>query len=95
MTGPQNQKKVQPVSTTLTVLIADERPKIDRLTDQLAKVSEHADDTIQNVNGTVTYLRDPMRKDLADYRPRWKRPKACCSPCRSLYEPTTTRLTTR
>ena len=46
--------------------MADERPKIDRLTDQLAKVSEHADDTIQNVNGTVTVLRAPVRKDLAE-----------------------------
>ncbi|MGA8703788.1 MAG: hypothetical protein WB625_19290, partial [Candidatus Sulfotelmatobacter sp.] len=41
-------------------------PKIDRLTDQLAKVSEHADDTIQNVNGTVTVLRTPVQKDLAE-----------------------------
>ena len=30
------------------------------------RVSEHADDTIQNVNGTVTDLRAPMRKDLAE-----------------------------
>ena len=41
-------------------------PKIERLTDQLARVTDHADETIQNVNGTVTVLRDPMRKDLAE-----------------------------
>ena len=66
MTGPQNQKKVQAILDNIDRLVADERPKIARLTDQLAKVSEHADDTIQNVNGTVTDLRAPMRKDLAE-----------------------------
>jgi ABC-type transporter Mla subunit MlaD len=66
MTGPQNQKKVQAILDNIDRLVADERPKISRLTDQLAKVSEHADDTIQNVNGTVTDLRAPMRKDLAE-----------------------------
>ena len=66
MTGPQNQKKVQAILDNVDGLLADERPKIDRLTEQLTKVSEHADATIQNVNGTVTDLRDPMRKDLAE-----------------------------
>ena len=66
MTGPRNQKKVQAILDNIDRLVADERPKIARLTDQLAKVSEHADDTIQNVNGTVTDLRAPMRKDLAE-----------------------------
>ena len=65
MTGPQNQKKVQAILDNIDHLIAEERPKINRLTDELAKVSGHADDTIQNVNGTVTDLRDPIRKDLA------------------------------
>jgi phospholipid/cholesterol/gamma-HCH transport system substrate-binding protein len=66
MTGPRNQEKVHAILDNVDRLLADERPKIDRLTDQLAKVSEHADDTIQNVNGTVTDLRDPMRKDLLE-----------------------------
>jgi phospholipid/cholesterol/gamma-HCH transport system substrate-binding protein len=66
MTGPPNQKKVQAILDNVDRLIADERPKIDRLTDQLAKVSEHADGTIQNVNGTVTDLRGPVRKDLLE-----------------------------
>ena len=66
MTGPPNQKKVQAILNNVDRLVAEERPKIDHLTDQLARVSEHADDTIQNVNGTVTDLRDPVRKDLAE-----------------------------
>ena len=66
MTGPRNQKKVQAILDNIDGLVAKERPKIDRITDQLAIVSQHADDTIQNVNGTVTDVRDPMRKDLAE-----------------------------
>jgi phospholipid/cholesterol/gamma-HCH transport system substrate-binding protein len=66
MTGPRNQKKIQAILNNIDGLIADERPKIDRLTDQLATVSRHADDTIQNVNGTVTDLRAPVGKDLAE-----------------------------
>jgi len=66
MTGPPNQKKVQTILDNVDRLIADERPKIDRLTDELVSVSQHADTTIQNVNGTVTDLRSPIAKDLAD-----------------------------
>jgi ABC-type transporter Mla subunit MlaD len=66
MTGRPNQKKLQAILDNVDQLLAEERPKINRLTDQLAKVSQHADDTIQNVNGTVTDLRDPVRKDLAE-----------------------------
>jgi phospholipid/cholesterol/gamma-HCH transport system substrate-binding protein len=66
MTGPRNQKKVQAILDNIDRLVADERPKIERLTDQLARVTEHADDTIQNVNGTVTDVRAPMGKDLAE-----------------------------
>lgn len=66
MTGPPNQKKVQAILNNIDHLVAEERPKISRLTDQLQTVSQHADATIQNVNGAVTDVRDPMRKDLAE-----------------------------
>jgi phospholipid/cholesterol/gamma-HCH transport system substrate-binding protein len=66
MTGPRNQKKVQAILENIDRVVADVRPKIERLTDQLTRVTDHADETIQNVNGTVTVLRDPMRKDLAE-----------------------------
>ena len=66
MTGPPNQRKVQAILNNIDRLIADERPKIDRITDQLERVSQHADDTIQNANGTVTDLRGPIRQDLAE-----------------------------
>jgi len=66
ISGPPTQKKVQAILNNIDQLIAEERPKIERITEQLATVSQHADDTIQNVNGTVTSLRDPVLKDLAD-----------------------------
>ena len=66
MTGTENQRKVQAILDNIDQLLVNERPKIDRLTDQLAKVTEHADETVLNVNGTVTDLRDPMRKDLLE-----------------------------
>jgi ABC-type transporter Mla subunit MlaD len=47
-------------------MLATERPKIDRLTDQLNTLSQHADETIQNVNGTVTEVREPIRKDVVE-----------------------------
>ena len=64
--GPGNQQRVRVLLDQVDGLLTDERPKIDRLSDQLLAVSQHADSTIQNVNGTVTDLREPMRKDLAE-----------------------------
>ncbi|HVO60092.1 MAG TPA: MlaD family protein [Terriglobales bacterium] len=76
MTGPRNQRKVQAILDNVDGFVAEERPKLNRLTDQLAKVTQHADDTIQNVNGTVTDLRDPMRKDLAELQTALEQAKA-------------------
>jgi len=64
--GKANQQKIQAVLDNVNVMIATDRPKIDRLTDELNALSHHADETIQNVNGTVTNLREPIRNDLAD-----------------------------
>ena len=66
VTGPGNQRRVRVLLDQVDGLLTEERPKIDRLSDQLLAVSLHADSTIQNVNGTVTDLREPMRKDLAE-----------------------------
>jgi ABC-type transporter Mla subunit MlaD len=40
--------------------------KIDQLTDRLNALSKHADETIQNVNGTVSDVREPVRKDVVE-----------------------------
>ena len=66
VTGKPNQQRIRAVLDNVNEMLATERPKIDRLTDQLNNLSQHADDTIQNVNGTVTDVREPIRKDLAD-----------------------------
>jgi len=63
--GKANQQKVQAALDNMNTMLATERPKIDRLTDQLNAVSQHADETIQNVNGTVSDVRQPVREDLA------------------------------
>jgi phospholipid/cholesterol/gamma-HCH transport system substrate-binding protein len=66
VTGTPNQQKIRALLDNVNAMLATERPKIDRLTDQLNMLSQHADETIQNVNGTVTEVREPVRKDLAE-----------------------------
>jgi phospholipid/cholesterol/gamma-HCH transport system substrate-binding protein len=63
--GKANQQKIQTALDNVNAMLATDRPKIDRLTDQLNALSRHADETIQNVNGTVSDLRQPIREDLA------------------------------
>ncbi|WP_035359473.1 MlaD family protein [Edaphobacter aggregans] len=66
MTGPPTQRKVQATLDHVNGLLATEGPKIDRISDQLIALSQHADNTVQNVNGTVTDMREPIRNDLAE-----------------------------
>ena len=66
VTGQPNQRKIRDVLDNVDAMLATERPKIDRLTDQLNALSQHADETIENVNGTVTEVRGPVRQDLAE-----------------------------
>jgi len=66
VTGKPNQQRIRAVLDNVNEMLATERPKIDRLTDQLNALSQHADDTIQNVNGTVSDVREPVRKDLSE-----------------------------
>jgi phospholipid/cholesterol/gamma-HCH transport system substrate-binding protein len=66
VTGQPNQQKIRVLLDNVNAMLATERPKIDHLTDQLNALSQHADETIQNVNGTVSDVREPVRKDLAE-----------------------------
>lgn len=63
--GKANQQKIQAALDNVDAMLAAERPKIDRLTDQFNTLSQHADQTIQNLNGTVSDVRQPIREDLA------------------------------
>jgi len=80
VTGQPNQERIKGVLENANGMLADQRPKIDRITDQVLALSQHADAviaktgplmdhadvTIQNVNGTVQDAREPIRKDLAE-----------------------------
>jgi phospholipid/cholesterol/gamma-HCH transport system substrate-binding protein len=66
MTGLPNQRKVEAILGNIDGLIADARPKIDRITAELETATQHADETIQNANGTVTDVRGPIRQDLTE-----------------------------
>jgi ABC-type transporter Mla subunit MlaD len=66
VTGKPNQQRVRAVLDNVNAMLVTERPKIDRLTDQLNALSQHADETIQNVNGTVSEEREPIRKDVVE-----------------------------
>ena len=66
VTGKPNQQEIHAILDNVNGMLATERPKIDRLTDQLNTLAEHADTTVQNVNGTVTDTREPLRNDLAE-----------------------------
>jgi phospholipid/cholesterol/gamma-HCH transport system substrate-binding protein len=66
VTGQPNQRKIRDLLDNVDAMIATERPKIDRLTDQLNVLSQHADETVQNVNGTVSEVREPMHKDVVE-----------------------------
>ena len=76
VTGPANQQRVQAVLDHVNGMLATEGPKIDRISDQLITLSQHADDTIQNVNGTVTDVRGPVREDLAELQNTLQQAKA-------------------
>jgi phospholipid/cholesterol/gamma-HCH transport system substrate-binding protein len=66
VTGQSNRRKIRDLLDNADAMLATERPKIDRLTDQLNTLSQHADETIQNVNGTLSEVREPARKDVVE-----------------------------
>lgn len=66
MTGKSNQQKIQATLDHAHRLLETEGPKIDRLSDQLLDLSRHADNTIQNANGTISDVHVPLQRDLAE-----------------------------
>ena len=96
VTGKPNQKKIQVLLDNVNGMLATERPKIDRLTDQLNALTQHADETVQNVNGTVSDVREPVRKDLAqNCRALCSKPSNCWPTCKCWCGRMITRLMTR
>ena len=76
VTGKPNQQRIQAVLDNVNGMLATDRPKIDRLTDQLNTLAQHADATVQNVNGTVTDTREPLRADLTELQTTLQQAKA-------------------
>jgi phospholipid/cholesterol/gamma-HCH transport system substrate-binding protein len=89
ITAKPNQERIQTTLEQTRQLVTNARPKIDRMIDQLSALTQradgvvakvgpvvdHADSTIQNVNGTVTDIRDPLRKDLTELQTTLKEAK--------------------
>src|SRR5882724_1870097 len=73
VTGKPNQERINAMLEQMNRLVANASPKIDGMLDQVSQVTEklgpvvdHADGAVQNINGTVSDIRDPLRKDLTE-----------------------------
>jgi ABC-type transporter Mla subunit MlaD len=77
-TGPENRKRVAEILRNTNTMLAQQSPKIDRITDQvlvatqdtdaavkkIAPLLDHVDTSVGNVNATIDQLREPLRQDL-------------------------------
>jgi phospholipid/cholesterol/gamma-HCH transport system substrate-binding protein len=92
-TGPTNRKQVAEILQQVNAMVAQQSPKIDKITDQVLVVSQDADSTIKkigplvdhtdatvaNVNSTIDQLRDPIREDLAQLKSTMEQAKSLLS----------------
>jgi phospholipid/cholesterol/gamma-HCH transport system substrate-binding protein len=77
-TGPANRKQIAEILRNTSTMLAQQSPKIDRITDQVlvatqdadaaikkvAPLLDHVDTSVGNVNSTIDQLREPLRQDL-------------------------------
>jgi phospholipid/cholesterol/gamma-HCH transport system substrate-binding protein len=73
MTGKPNQERINAMLAQMSRLVTNAGPKIEGMLDQVSQVTakigpvvDHADGAIQNINGTVSDIRDPLRNDLGE-----------------------------
>jgi phospholipid/cholesterol/gamma-HCH transport system substrate-binding protein len=78
-TGPTNRRQIGEILKQVNLMVAQQSPKIDQVTDQVLLVTrdadsaikkigplvDHTDATVANVNLTIDQLRDPIQQDLA------------------------------
>lgn len=90
VTGPTNRKQIAEILQQVNSLVATQSPKLDRITDQVALVTEdadsvvrkirplvdHTDATVANVNSTIDQLRDPIKQDLAQLQSTMEQAKS-------------------
>ena len=89
-TGPTNRNQVAEILQRVNALVAQQSPKLDRITEQVLVVSQDADaaikkigplvdrtdGTVANVNSTLDQLRDPIRQDLAQLQSAMEQAKS-------------------
>ncbi len=77
-TGPANREQIAEILRHTNTMLAQQSPKIGRITDQVLAATEdadaaikkvaplldHVDTSVGNVNSTIDQLREPLRQDL-------------------------------
>jgi len=80
ITGQPNQERVAKALDQVNGILSDQRPKLNRISDRLLALSQHADEltvklgpvvdhadsTIQNFDGTLTDVREPLQADVIE-----------------------------
>jgi ABC-type transporter Mla subunit MlaD len=89
-TGPTNRRQLAEILKQVNSMVAEQSPKIDKITDQVLLVSQdadsaikkigplvdHTDATVANVNLTIDQLRDPLRQDLVQLQTTMEQAKS-------------------
>jgi phospholipid/cholesterol/gamma-HCH transport system substrate-binding protein len=97
-TGPANRRQIAEILRQVNAMVAQQSPKIDRITDQVLLVSRDADSvikkvgplvdrtdgTVANVNLTIDQLRDPIRQDLAQLQSTMEQAKGLIASIQSV-----------
>jgi ABC-type transporter Mla subunit MlaD len=68
VTGTANQRRVAAILTNVDSIVARMAPKMDRISDEVLKLTKDADATLSNADGTITALREPIQADLGELR---------------------------
>jgi len=68
VTGTPNQRRVAAILTNVDSIVARMGPKMDRISDEVLKLTKDADATLANADGTITALREPIQADLGELR---------------------------
>jgi phospholipid/cholesterol/gamma-HCH transport system substrate-binding protein len=68
VTGAANQRRVAAILANVDSIVARTAPKMDRISDEVLKLTTDADATLSNADGTITALREPIQADLGELR---------------------------
>ena len=80
ITGERNRQQFESLLENSNQMIAEQRPKFDKITtqtsemlekvdvllDDMRQVAKHADKTMGSVDQTITETREPLKRDLAE-----------------------------